>query len=267
MPPRPDQSVDWREVLIARAALETGLLGALERARPVDEAADAAGLDRRAARIVSAALVGTGYLEEAGGGLRATGTRPRPAPAAGDGGDPAGELHLEARAMRSHLGLEETLRTGMPVDDVSAGDRVTIERFMRAMRQVAAPRAPDSVAALGAPAPGARLLDVGGAPGTYARAFAAAGWDVTVLDRPGDPRGDGGRPAGSGDRDGRGRRHRAPSPARPGTRSTSATWSTSSTPPPPGIWWRGRGRRWLRAAPWRCRRCSATSARRARPSA
>jgi SAM-dependent methyltransferase len=185
VPPRPDQSVDWREVLIARAALETGLLGALEQARPVDEAADAAGLDRRAARIVSAALVGTGYLEEDGGGLRATERARALLRPSGEGGDPAGELHLEARAMRSHLGLEETLRTGMPVDDVSAGDPVTIERFMRAMRQVAAPRAPHSVAALGAPAPGARLLDVGGAPGTYARAFAEAGWDVTVLDRPG----------------------------------------------------------------------------------
>jgi hypothetical protein len=53
------------------------------------------------------------------------------------------------------------------------------------MRQVAAPRAAHTVAALGRPAPGARLLDVGGAPGTYARAFAAAGWDVTVLDLPG----------------------------------------------------------------------------------
>ncbi len=184
MPPRPDQIADWREVLIARAALETGLLGALEEARPVDDAADAAGLDRRAARIVSAALVGTGYLEEAGDGLRATERGRALLGPSGEGRDPAGELHLEARAMRSHLALEETLRTGRPVDDVSGGDRATIERFMRAMRQIAAPRVAPSVAALGAPPPGARLLDVGGAPGTYARAFAAEGWDVTVLDQP-----------------------------------------------------------------------------------
>ena len=44
--------------------------------------------------------------------------------------------------MRSHLGLEETLRTGRPADDVSGGDPATVERFMRAMRNVAAPRAP-----------------------------------------------------------------------------------------------------------------------------
>jgi O-methyltransferase domain len=184
VPPRSAQSLDWREVLIARAALETGLLGALEQACPVDEAADAAGLDRRAARIVSGALVRLGYLEEAGDGLRATDRARALLDPPGDGSDPAGELHLEARAMRSHLGLDETLRTGRPVDDVSAGDRVTIERFMRAMRNAAAPRAAQTVAALGAPPPGGRLLDVGGAPGTYARAFAAAGWDVSVLDQP-----------------------------------------------------------------------------------
>jgi hypothetical protein len=184
VPPRPDQIDDWREVLIARAALETGLLGALEQGRPVDEAADAAGLDHRAARIVSTALVGAGYLEEAGDGLRTTERARALLRPAGEGLDPAGDLHQQARAMRSHLGLEETLRTGRPVDDVSGGDRVTIERFMRAMRHVAAPRAPHSVAALGTPATGARLLDVGGAPGTYARAFVAAGWDVTVLDQP-----------------------------------------------------------------------------------
>lgn len=149
MPPRSAQSSDWREVLIARAALETGLLAALEEARPVDQAADATGLDRRAARIVSTALVGLGYLEEDGDGLRATGRGRALLAPAGDGADPAGELHLEARAMRSHLGLEETLRSGRPVDDVSSGDRATVERFMRAMRNVAAPRAAQSVAALG----------------------------------------------------------------------------------------------------------------------
>lgn len=56
---------------------------------------------------------------------------------------------------------------------------------MRAMRHVSAPRAVVTAGAVGAPRGRGRLLDVGGAPGTYARAFAAAGWDVTVLDLPG----------------------------------------------------------------------------------
>ena len=87
--------------------------------------------------------------------------------------------------MRGHLALADALRTGRPVDDVSAGDRATLQRFARAMRHIAAPRVAASVAALG-PGEGRRLLDAGGAPGSYARAFAAAGWEVTVLDLP-DP--------------------------------------------------------------------------------
>jgi SAM-dependent methyltransferase len=53
---------------------------------------------------------------------------------------------------------------------------------MRAMRDVTAPRIPEVIAAVGPAPPGGRLLDVGGAPGVHARAFAAEGWDVTVLD-------------------------------------------------------------------------------------
>lgn len=178
------QSPAWREVLIATAALDTGLLAAFGEGATPDEAAAAAGLAARPARIVATALRAMGLLEPAAGdGLRLT-------PAGGgllrpDGDDdPAGELMLEERAIRSHLHLAEVLRGAAPPDDVSAGDGATRLRFMRAMRDVAAPRAATAVAALGPPPPGARLLDVGGAPGTYARAFAAAGWDVTVLDLP-----------------------------------------------------------------------------------
>jgi SAM-dependent methyltransferase len=87
--------------------------------------------------------------------------------------------------VRSHLRLAEVLVTGEPADDVSGGDRATRERFMRAMRAIAGPRADESAVAIGPPRGHGRLLDVGGAPGTYARRFAAAGWEVTVLDLPG----------------------------------------------------------------------------------
>ena len=188
MPPRPSLPADWREALIVLAALETGLLAAFAEPRAPADAAAAAGLDPRAARIVATALVDAGYLEGAPGG-EALSLTPRGAALLaapnGDAPDAAGGLHLEARAMRSHLALADSLRTGRPVDDVSAGDPVTTERFMRAMRHVASPRVAASVAAIGPPAAGARLLDVGGAPGTYARALAGAGWDVTVLDLPG----------------------------------------------------------------------------------
>ncbi len=176
---------DWRHILLVHAAIESGLLARFaEPATPLD-AARGAGLDPRATRIVASALRDAGVLVAGGedGTLRVTG-----AAAAllspGPGEDAAAGLALEARAMRSHLGLAETLRSGLPQDEVSAGDRATRERFMRAMRQVAAPRAESTAAAVGPPPEGGRLLDIGGAPGTYALAFAAAGWEVTVLDLP-----------------------------------------------------------------------------------
>ncbi|HEX2503861.1 MAG TPA: class I SAM-dependent methyltransferase [Miltoncostaeaceae bacterium] len=186
MPARPSLPADWREALIALAAVETGLLEAFADASEPAAAARAAGLDPRAVRLVATALADLGYLSADGDGTLAL--TPRGAALLGpgdDGTDVAGGLHLEARAMRSHLALPDALRTGRPVDDVSAGDPETVDRFARAMRHIAAPRAPVTVAAAGPPPPGGRLLDVGGAPGTYARAFAAAGWEVTVLDLPG----------------------------------------------------------------------------------
>jgi hypothetical protein len=179
-----DHPADWRRTLLVSAALESGLLAAFAEPCTPARAAAAAGLDARASAIVARALVDVGCLEDAGGGaLRLAGWGA--VLIGGPGGEEfAGALALEARAMRSHLALAQTLRTGRPQDDVSAGDRTTRERFMRAMRQVAAPRAAATVEALGPPPPGGRLLDVGGAPGTYALAFAAAGWSVTVLDLP-----------------------------------------------------------------------------------
>ncbi|WP_217923608.1 class I SAM-dependent methyltransferase [Miltoncostaea oceani] len=176
---------DWRTVLIAHAALETGLLAAFAVPATPDDAARAAGLDARATRIVATALVGSGHLRAAPGGLLAlTDTGALLVDPSPDGADPAGELHLDARAIRSHLRLAETLLTGDPPDDVSGGDRATRERFMRAMRQIAGPRADEAAVAIGPPRGHGRLLDVGGAPGTYARRLAGAGWDVTVLDLP-----------------------------------------------------------------------------------
>ncbi len=183
--PRTDRAAEWREILIVHAALESGLLAAFKRALSPEEAAGAAGLDGRATRIAAVALRASGHLEDAGEGRYRASERGRamlvPGP---DGGDPAGGLDLEVRSIRSHLELADTLRSGRPCDDVSGGGAADRTRFMRAMREVAARRAPDAVAALGAPSPGARILDVGGAPGTYACAFAGAGWDVTVLDLP-----------------------------------------------------------------------------------
>lgn len=175
----------WRTVLVADAAIRTGLVAELAAPVTPDEAAAARGLAPRAVRVVCAAMQDLGLAEAAGDGrvtLSAAGRRLLgPAP---DGADPDADIGLTARAIAAHTGLAERLRGGPAVDDVSGGDEATRARFMRAMRHVAAPRVARTVEALGPPAPGARLLDVGGAPGSYARGFAAAGWRVTVLDLP-----------------------------------------------------------------------------------
>jgi hypothetical protein len=183
--PPADRTPTWREVLIVKAAADTGLLAGFAAPATTEAVAAATGLDPRATRIVATALLRLGHLEETGdGALRLSASGAALAAPPGPDHDPLGEVELEARSIASHLRLAEALRGGAPPDDVSGGDRATRERFMRAMRHIAGARAPETVAAVGPPAGGGRLLDVGGAPGTYARAFAAAGWRVTVLDLP-----------------------------------------------------------------------------------
>lgn len=185
MPDHPD----WRRVLLAAAALDTGLLAGYDRPGTPGDLAQRCDLDPRATAIVSRALAGAGYLEERDGGAYALADAGRAllgvvdAPVA-EPVEAALGILLEARSIRSHAGLAETLRTGRQRDDVSAGDAATRARFMAAMRMVAAPRVPATVAAVGAPRGARRLLDVGGAPGSYALGFAGAGWEVTVADLP-----------------------------------------------------------------------------------
>lgn len=172
---------DWREILIVDAALESGLLAAVEARGALEGAAASAGLDERATRIVAAALTDLGYLTSSGGLTSAAERLLHPGP--GDG-EPGGGVALLARMIRSHARLGETLTTGRKLDDVSSGDAATRRTFARAMRDRAADRVETVVHALPPPGGGGALLDVGGAPGSYALPFAAAGWDVTVLDLP-----------------------------------------------------------------------------------
>lgn len=181
MSPRPHVE-DWHEITIIAASLRTGVVSALDEPRTAVDVAARQNLDARATTIVARALEGFGYLTR-NGDLFALTPKGRellsPAP---DGRDPAAEIFLAQRAIAAHLRLAETLGTGRPVDDVSHAPPEDHERFMRAMRNTAAGRVPATLAAVGPPPPGGRLLDAGGAPGTYARAFLGAGWRVTVLD-------------------------------------------------------------------------------------
>ena len=181
MPP----PTDWRDVLLVSAALRTGLLAACDRPGTPEERAVACGLDARATGIVIRALQDSGYLTPDSEGATLTPAGREQAIGPDDHPEDAGAAVLfEARAIAAWAHLEQALRTGMPADDMSGGDPDTRRRFLRAMRRVAAPRVPHTVEALGAPTGAGRLLDVGGAPGSYAQGFAAAGWRVAVMDLP-----------------------------------------------------------------------------------
>jgi SAM-dependent methyltransferase len=174
---------DWHEILVVAAALETGLLARLADAATPERVADDLGLDRRAVRVTITALADRGWVVGTGDRVALT-TAAREALGA-DPADPVvAEILLAAREIGAYLRLPETLRTGRPSHDVSAGDDDTRRRFLEAMRAIAARRAGATVAAIGGPTGAGRLLDVGGGPGTYARAFTEAGWSVTVIDLP-----------------------------------------------------------------------------------
>lgn len=174
---------DWREILVLAAAVHTGLFARLAEPGTPEQVADELGLDPRATRVTLAALIDCGWCTQ---DAERTGLSDRARAASGpDPSDPVlAEVLLAAREIAAYQRLEETLRTGTPSHDVSAGDPATRRRFLEAMRAIAARRAAATMRALPAPTGGGRLLDVGGGPGTYARAFREHGWQVTVIDLP-----------------------------------------------------------------------------------
>lgn len=179
----PEARLDWREMLIVSAALRTDLLPAFSKRTDLTEVARNLHLDERAVGVVAKALAKYGYLALFGESAVLTARGKAVLRPDGDL-DPGADILLGERAIRNHLRLEEILRGASPEDDVSGGDPVLRRRFMGAMRHIASVRAPATAEALAPGANGARLLDVGGAPGTYGSAFAAAGWDVTIFDQP-----------------------------------------------------------------------------------
>jgi len=184
--PRPDsaQGWHWADVLLAAAALRTGLLEAVGERGDPEAAAASLGLEARAARIVCGALADAGHVTEDAGRWSLTERGRHLLAPAGGGVDVAGDVLSAERSILAHTRLADVLAGAGKVDDVSGGDREGRRRFMRAMRRSAEALAPAAAEAVGPPAGGRRLLDVGGAPGVHARAFAAAGWQVTVLDLP-----------------------------------------------------------------------------------
>lgn len=173
-----------QELLILGAAVKTGIIEALHR-KPVtaEDLAREQNLDFRAVWIVTEALAEMGYLVRETDGLRLS--------------DHAASMFFDENApdftgfafmhryniIRSWIHLPEIMRTGIPYSREKESPDLTF--FMASMSR-SAKQSSGEIArfCLGGYNEGARVLDIGGGPLTYARAFAALGAQVTILDLP-----------------------------------------------------------------------------------
>ena len=178
--------LDWRWAILLGAAVREGLLEAVAgRTLPAEAVAESRGMDGRAVYVVLSALAELGVLEEGPEGFRLLEEHGGPLL---DRAHPdfVGQSVVHRFELIGSWGrIPEILRTGRPVEDRTLPGFGGTETFIAAMRRGARPGA-GAVADAGlARLPdGAKILDVGGGPGTNAEAFAAGGARVTVFDRP-----------------------------------------------------------------------------------
>lgn len=173
----PGEVADWRMVVLAGAALETGVLEALPGTAA--EVAERAGLDAHAVRVVLDALCEFGIVHGGGDGTYA------PGPDAPDA-DAAAGLRHHARAIGGwSAAVGERLR-GIPPQD--SGDGRTPERletWLRALAAGARQAAPGLANRCLERFPHARrVLDVAGGHGEYGLELARRGLEVTLQDLP-----------------------------------------------------------------------------------
>jgi SAM-dependent methyltransferase len=173
-----------QELLILSAAVETGIIEKL-KAKPMSagKLAELMGADDRAVWVVTEALEALGYLTKEEGRL----TLSREAD------DMLYNNNVQSytgfsfmhryNVIRSWMGLPESIFTGKPYPKEKRSERT--KYFMSAM-SLSARQSSGEIAALCLDGidQGAKVLDIGGGPLTYARAFASLGADVTVLDLP-----------------------------------------------------------------------------------
>lgn len=178
-----NEPAEWRELLIAAAAIELGLLKALlADAADAGTLAESLGLDRRGISTLLDVLAELGYLERDGAGRYQL--TPQALPLA-DEQDPefCGNAILHSRNMMERwLALPEVVRSGQQRPRKQTPQRRHV--FIHSMDDLSRAAAPEIVARCRKRLPaGGRILDLGGGPGTYARLFAAEGYEVTILDQ------------------------------------------------------------------------------------
>lgn len=178
--------LDWRWAILLGAALRDGLLDAVaDEERTADGVARELGMDDRAVHAVLSALVELGVLREGEGGFLLREEHREPLLEKGHA-DYVGQSVVHRFELILSWGrLPEILRSGEPVEDRTAPGFGGTATFIAAMRRGAVPGAEEIAEAISPKLPErARILDVGGGPGTNAEAFSRSGARVTVFDRP-----------------------------------------------------------------------------------
>lgn len=171
--------LDLETLLLLRAARETEALEALMTTAETPAALAAeTGITDRAARVLVDALEAEGFLERVDGSSEPT-NRALGFLAKTDVRS-IGPVPARLDALDRGLALPETMRSGEPPAESAVETRnrlgaaaATDEATVRAVVTAAIRTHPDA----------ARVVDVGGAPGRYAREFAARGLEVTLFDR------------------------------------------------------------------------------------
>ena len=178
--------LDWRWAILLGSALRDGLLEAVaDGPRTSGEVALDLGLDGRAVHVVLSALAELGVLEEGADGFSLLEEHRGPLLRADHPGYVGQSVVHRFELIGGWSRLPDILRTGEPAEDRTAPGFGGTSTFIAAMRRGATPGAEAVASSVLARLPdGARILDVGGGPGTNAEAFAAGGARVTVFDLP-----------------------------------------------------------------------------------
>ncbi|MCL5057984.1 MAG: methyltransferase domain-containing protein [Actinobacteria bacterium] len=172
------------ELLLLGGACQVGLFEALKTGHlPLETLADRTGSELRSLWTVVEALIEAGYLVREGAGV---GIDPGVAEMLYDRGSPryTGFSFMHGYDLcRRWIDLPDVIKTGKPVKRERKGE--DIRNFIASMAGSARQNGPliaaECLQGLGSD-PG--VLDAGGGPLTYARAFAGLGARVTVFDLP-----------------------------------------------------------------------------------
>lgn len=169
--------LDWRWAILLGSALRDGLLEAVaDGPRPAGGVARELGLDGRAVHVVLSALAELGVLEEGMDGFSLLEEHRGPLLRADHPGYVGQSVVHRFELIVGWSSLPGILRTGEPAEDRTAPGFGGTATFIAAMRRGAGPGAEAVAASVLARLPDrARILDVGGGPGTNAEAFARAG--------------------------------------------------------------------------------------------